>query len=870
MLMTMRRVLWLIGIITLAACASVSAQSVQSRSEVRYEEGGLGWELVNIDMEVVVEPDAGRFTNSGQVRLRLLTGYSHGPNLQVAQGDVALESVNAPGASVGFNPTRDASSVRFAEPFQKGAEVTVSFRCRTLKEMGGRMFAVRKEGAFASWGGLWYPAPAWDRNAQPQRFAPGTTRLTLPAAWHALSTGRLIESKATASTRTETWATREKVGRSFICAAYVASRQKIGNTEVGVYLLREHADKARMYAAAVPPMVRILENHFGPYPFETFGIAEVPAELAPPGFVGRSEPGYFIAHQHAFDGDEVDVALFAHELTHMWLPNYVESVPPGDDMVDEAIANYGAALVIEATRGVRAATENLVRGNAVQSARGYFHLWRLGMDEPLMADYSPLVARAKGPWFYHMLRQRVGDPLFFNTWKEIIRRHARGSISLRDVRESFLRVAPPEAKLERFFADWLDRAGAPVIDLEWSEASDARRPRVSIRLRQRTTPYQLSLPVVVESGKNRRVQVLEINTQEETFVIDSPGKPTGVMLDPEYRLLLWRDEFGTVPKVTNEWSDERWRAWFDREADWLRQMYHVPGASFALIDNFQVVWAQGYGVTRESSSGKVDVETLFQAGDLSQTVSALTALILVKEGTLKLDEDVNARLRSWKIPSNEQTSGERVTLRRLLSHTAGLNVASFQGNTPAARVESTPGSAYRRSQGGYSVLQQLLTDVTGQKFDALVRSRVFAPLGLKHSTFSEQPAQAAAGLLTNAQEMAQLLAEMMKAAARKPNASLDSDIVKEMLTPVVEVRNDFFGPTQAALGLFITKTKEGTRIHYEGFTDDYSAFFVGFPETGQGCVVLTNNSRQGLSLAVDLAQRVGLRKGWPSVPRWGG
>lgn len=150
--------------------------------------------------------------------------------------------------------------------------------------------------------------------------------------------------------------------------------------------------------------------------------------------------------------------------------------------------------------------------------------------------------------------------------------------------------------------------------------------------------------------------------------------------------------------------------------------------------------------------------TLFQAGSISKPVAALAALRLVEQGKLSLDEDVNAKLVSWKVPGNEFTKEQKVTLRRLLTHSAGLTVHGFPGyaagaqvptlvqvlngekpaNTPAIRVDTVPGRLWRYSGGGYTIMQQLLIDVTQKSFPELMRQLVLEPAGMKHSTY-EQP-----------------------------------------------------------------------------------------------------------------------------------
>src|SRR5437868_849841 len=106
-------------------------------------------------------------------------------------------------------------------------------------------------------------------------------------------------------------------------------------------------------------------------------------------------------------------------------------------------------------------------------------------------------------------------------------------------------------------------------------------------------------------------------------------------------------------------------------ADRMR-LYHVPGVSVAIVDNFKVVFARGYGVTEFGGSKQVDTTTLFLAGSMSKPVFASGVLQLVEQGKLALDEDVNLKLKSWHLPESRFTEHEKVTLRRLLTHSAGL------------------------------------------------------------------------------------------------------------------------------------------------------------------------------------------------------
>ena len=185
--------------------------------------------------------------------------------------------------------------------------------------------------------------------------------------------------------------------------------------------------------------------------------------------------------------------------------------------------------------------------------------------------------------------------------------------------------------------------------------------------------------------------------------------------------------------------------------------YKVPGVSIAVIEGGHIAWARGFGVKEAGNSDPVGLTTLFQAASISKPIAATAMLRLVERGTLELDTDVNHYLTSWKLPDNEHTAVEKVTLRRIASHTAGLTVHGFPGykpteplptvvqildgvspaNTEPVRVDTTPGTVECYSGGGTTVMQQLLVDVTGNPFPALMQELVLDPAGMTHSTFEQ-------------------------------------------------------------------------------------------------------------------------------------
>ncbi|HUI63710.1 MAG TPA: serine hydrolase domain-containing protein, partial [Bacteroidota bacterium] len=174
------------------------------------------------------------------------------------------------------------------------------------------------------------------------------------------------------------------------------------------------------------------------------------------------------------------------------------------------------------------------------------------------------------------------------------------------------------------------------------------------------------------------------------------------------------------------------------------RLYNTPGVSIAVIVNYQVDWAKGYGLKEAAEAGEVTPETIFQAGSISKSVTAMAALKLAELGELSLDQDVNGILKTWKLPESALSSQNKVTLTRLLSHSAGTTVHGFPGyeegqplptivqildglppaNTAPVRVDVVPGTIFRYSGGGTIIVQCALIDREQMSFPEIMKRRV--------------------------------------------------------------------------------------------------------------------------------------------------
>lgn len=188
--------------------------------------------------------------------------------------------------------------------------------------------------------------------------------------------------------------------------------------------------------------------------------------------------------------------------------------------------------------------------------------------------------------------------------------------------------------------------------------------------------------------------------------------------------------------------------------------------ALVLIEDGRVV-----GSHYASNGEAVGPDSLFQVASLSKWFTAVGVMALVQDGVLDLDAPVARYLTRWSLPPGPRDSSG-VTVRRLLSHTAGLDdglgyqgfdsaadVQSLEasltlardaseGASGAVRVATEPGSAWAYSGGGYTLLQLLVEEVTGRSFSDYMRDRIFRPIGMTRTTFDHGEASAA-GLVEN-------------------------------------------------------------------------------------------------------------------------
>jgi CubicO group peptidase (beta-lactamase class C family) len=327
------------------------------------------------------------------------------------------------------------------------------------------------------------------------------------------------------------------------------------------------------------------------------------------------------------------------------------------------------------------------------------------------------------------------------------------------------------------------------------------------------------------------------------------------------------------------------------------QALKINGISIAVIKNYKLEWAKGYGWADSVEGREVTTNTRFQAASISKSLNSLGVLKLVQDGKIDPEADINMYLRTWKFPYDTVSKGKKINIYNLLSHTAGLDIHGFPGyernafipniyqvlkgekpaNTKKVKSLFEPGLKFKYSGGGTTISQLIVTDVALMLYADYMQSEVLSPLGMKNSSYKQPPTdttvlasgyyangtrvagkfhvypeQAAAGLWTTPTDLAKYIIECQLALEGKSKKVLSPDMMKKRMTPYID--------SNAALGVFITQRGERKFFNHNGGNEGFVCTSYGSLEGGDGVVIMTNS--ENFNILDELTNSVARVYGW--------
>ncbi|NBC47717.1 MAG: serine hydrolase [Gammaproteobacteria bacterium] len=319
----------------------------------------------------------------------------------------------------------------------------------------------------------------------------------------------------------------------------------------------------------------------------------------------------------------------------------------------------------------------------------------------------------------------------------------------------------------------------------------------------------------------------------------------------------------------------------------LMERFEVPGAALALIEQGRVRYLRGFGMAQPGANVPVTPSTLFQAASDSKPVTAFAVLQLAERRRVDLDDPIEIDLEGWRLPPSRWDSAE-VTVRRVLSHTAGLSIPGYGGFPPGQPTQTLleslagaadaggqpvaivhpPGQGFVYSGGGFTLAQLMLRRQGGEPFAELASGRVLQPLDMANSSFPARPAPspplawtfdddgkraparrftalAAAGLQTTAGDLARFTAALMPGPCGEPpgRSVISPKSVQAMLTPQPNSANALVLPdSRYGLGIALKTLPSGHLLaHHPGDNlPNWHNLIAAIPERRLGLALMTN------------------------------
>lgn len=323
----------------------------------------------------------------------------------------------------------------------------------------------------------------------------------------------------------------------------------------------------------------------------------------------------------------------------------------------------------------------------------------------------------------------------------------------------------------------------------------------------------------------------------------------------------------------------------DKKTNWnleQRMKFHnIHGVSVAVIRNYKIEWARGYGYADTFDRRPVHINTLFQAASISKSLNAMGVLRLADKKQIDIHKNINDYLKTWKFPEDSFTRVTKLTTAHLLSHTGGLTIHGFPGytwtdsipedneildgkrpaNTRSVRSQFEPGIRYQYSGGGTTISKKIVMDVSGQEYDMYMWKQVLEPIGMSKSFYTQPPPpqafkvlataynsngtpvkgkfhiypeQAADGLWTTPTDLGHFIIEMQLSLQGKSNKVLSKDMSATMVTPYID--------KNAALGVFIDTRGNQKYFQHGGANEGFRCQYYGSIENGNGVVVMVNSN----------------------------
>ena len=324
---------------------------------------------------------------------------------------------------------------------------------------------------------------------------------------------------------------------------------------------------------------------------------------------------------------------------------------------------------------------------------------------------------------------------------------------------------------------------------------------------------------------------------------------------------------------------ERFTGYLDQRIPELMESHRIPGVNIALVKEGKTLWTQAYGYAQVEAGRKMTTDTYLRVESISKSVTSWGVMKLVEQGIIQLDAPVVSYLKNWKFPES-RFSEEKVTVRQLLSHSAGLPLGNiFNRYAPTKEIPSlqdslsmqavlvrAPGTSFSYSNTGFNLLELLIEEVTGRNFAEYMEQEILNPLGMVKSSFTWSadfnpevpngydltgkpvpvyiyPEKGSGGLFATVEDIARFLTAGMPGFTQD-HPVINTESINALYSPTIKRLGIYSLVFDAyGLGYYIERLGGRRAVSHGGQGAGWMTHFHAVPETGDGIVILTNSQR---------------------------
>ena len=479
------------------------------------------------DIKMTLDPDNGRFQATDRIVLR------NQPELRFALADTLnIDGVRVDDRDV--KPARDRGywSVETNRSGRSTVLIRYSLRVRVPVTAGRGEPMWEKGTVFLPAGAGWIP----DIIGLPQHYR---LQLDVGDPYRALATGRLTHEALTEGRYQASFVVDyPSEPPSVFAGMYQISERLEQETRLRTYFPEELRGLMDAYLESTAKYLRHYSDTIGAYPYADFSI------VASPYPVGLSFPGLTYVSRHILPLPYMRTRSLAHEILHSWWGNGV--------YVDYAQGNWSEGLTTYlADYATTAEAPDKAREMRLFWLRDYAALpqTRDSAARTFTAkthDASQVIGYNKVAFFFHMLRRELGSDAFDAALRRFWQEYRFRIAGWDELRSAFEQHARRE--LSGFFAQWLDRPGAPQLALRNARSITGKVGyQIQLELGQKPPVYALAVPIRLDTDDGPQWHSIRLTGERAETVINTASRPVGVAIDPDYQVFRRLDIAETPP-----------------------------------------------------------------------------------------------------------------------------------------------------------------------------------------------------------------------------------------------------------------------------------------------------------------------------------